>query len=184
MKKYQSLIGGEWITSSSGAEIDNIDPSNSNNILGRASMCTPGEATRAIEAAYNAFNDWKNTPAPSRGKIILKAARLLEDNKEELAALLTAEEGKTLAESRGELGRAINVAEFCAGETRRMNGETIPSELPSNFAYTLKEPHGVVACITPWNFPVAIPVWKIAPALAAGNTVVFKPARIDARDSR
>ena len=90
--------------------------------------------------------------------------------------LLTHEEGKTLSESRGELQRSINVAEFCAGETRRLNGETIQSKLPANFAYTLKQPHGVVACITPWNFPVAIPVWKIAPALAAGNTVVFKPA--------
>ena len=102
----------------------------------------------------------------------------MEDHKEELAQILTREEGKTIAESRGELSRSINVAEFCAGESRRMNGETIPSELPSNFAYTIKEPHGVVACITPWNFPVAIPVWKIAPALVAGNTVVFKPASI------
>ena len=100
----------------------------------------------------------------------------MEDNKEVLAQILTREEGKTISEARGELTRAINVVEFCAGESRRMTGETIPSELPANFAYTVKEPHGVVACITPWNFPVAIPVWKIAPALVAGNTVVFKPA--------
>ncbi|MDQ3804015.1 MAG: aldehyde dehydrogenase family protein, partial [Acidobacteriota bacterium] len=103
---------------------------------------------------------------------------LLEERKEELAALLTREEGKTLAEARGELQRAINVAEFCAGESRRMNGETIPSELPANFAYTVRQPHGVVAVITPWNFPVAIPTWKLAPALVAGNTVVFKPATL------
>ena len=100
----------------------------------------------------------------------------MEEHKEELAQILTREEGKTIAEARGELSRAINVVEFCAGESRRMNGETIQSELPANFAYTIKEPHGVVAIITPWNFPVAIPVWKIAPALVAGNTVVFKPA--------
>ena len=102
----------------------------------------------------------------------------MEEHKEELAQLLTREEGKTISESRGELQRSINVAEFCAGESRRMNGETIQSELPANFAYTLRHPHGVVACVTPWNFPVAIPVWKIAPALVAGNTVVFKPATI------
>jgi aldehyde dehydrogenase (NAD+) len=103
---------------------------------------------------------------------------MLEENKEEVAQLLTREEGKTIAESRGELQRSINVAEFCAGESRRLNGETIPSELPLNFAYTIKQPIGVVACVTPWNFPVAIPIWKIAPALVAGNTVVFKPASI------
>jgi aldehyde dehydrogenase (NAD+) len=95
-----------------------------------------------------------------------------------MARLLTREEGKTLAESRGELQRSINVTEFCAGESRRLNGETIQSELPLNFAYTIKQPLGVVACITPWNFPVAIPIWKIAPALVAGNTVVFKPATL------
>jgi len=102
----------------------------------------------------------------------------MEERKEELAAAITREEGKTLAEARGELTRAINVVEFCAGESRRMVGETIPSELPANFAYTIREPHGVVAAITPWNFPVAIPAWKIAPALVAGNTVVFKPATL------
>ena len=119
------------------------------------------------------------SPSPAKiGRIIAKAARIMEERKEELAQMLTREEGKTISEARGELTRAINVVEFCAGESRRMNGETIPSELPANFAYTIKEPHGVVACITPWNFPIAIPAWKIAPALVAGNTVVFKPATI------
>src|SRR5688500_15251010 len=100
----------------------------------------------------------------------------MEERKEEFAAAITREEGKTISEARGETQRAINVVEFCAGESRRMTGETIPSELPANFAYTIKEPHGVVACITPWNFPVAIPAWKLAPALAAGNTVDMKAA--------
>lgn len=154
----------------------NINPANINDIIGTTELCTRDEARKAVEAAYNAFKGWKNTPAPARGKIIARAARLMEEHKEELSQLLTREEGKTVAEARGELGRAINVVEFCAGESRRMNGETIPSELPANFAYTIKEPHGVVACITPWNFPIAIPAWKIAPALVAGNTVVFKPA--------
>src|SRR5438128_7363453 len=113
-----------------------------------------------------------------RGRIVARAARLLEESKEDLAQMLTREEGKTVSESRGELQRSINVAECCAGESRRMNGETIFSELPSNFVYTIKQPLGVVACVTPWNFPVAIPTWKIAPALVAGNTVVFKPATL------
>jgi alpha-ketoglutaric semialdehyde dehydrogenase len=176
MTTFRSFINGEWITSTSGQSIPNVNPANVNDIIGTAELCTREEARKAVEAAYNAFRDWRETPAPARGKMLTRAARLMEDHKEDLASILTREEGKTLAESRGEVQRAINVVEFCAGETRRMNGETIPSELPANFAYTIKEPHGVVACITPWNFPVAIPAWKLAPALAAGNTVVMKAA--------
>lgn len=176
MTTYRSFIGGEWLETTSARTAQNINPANINDIIGTTELCTREEARKAVEVAYDAFKGWKNTPAPARGKIIAKAARLMEEYKEELSQILTREEGKTLAEARGELGRAINVVEFCAGESRRMNGETIPSELPANFAYTIKEPHGVVACITPWNFPIAIPAWKIAPALVAGNTVVFKPA--------
>ncbi|MDQ3798834.1 MAG: aldehyde dehydrogenase family protein [Acidobacteriota bacterium] len=176
MTVYRNFINGEWLESVSAEHLPNINPANTADIIGTIRLSTRDEARSAVEAAYNAFKGWKATPAPTRGKIVARFARLLEENKEELAQLLTREEGKTLAEARGELQRAINVAEFCAGEARRLNGETIQSELPANFAYTVKEPHGVVACITPWNFPVAIPVWKIAPALVAGNTVVFKPA--------
>ncbi len=178
MTLYRSFINGEWLASVSGKTIPNINPTNISDVIGTAELASRDEARSAVEAAYNAFKGWKSTPAPARGRIIARAARLMEDHKEELAQILTREEGKTIAEARGELTRAINVVEFCAGESRRMTGETIPSELPANFAYTIKEPHGVVACITPWNFPIAIPAWKIAPALAAGNTVVFKPATI------
>ncbi|MDQ3713420.1 MAG: aldehyde dehydrogenase family protein [Acidobacteriota bacterium] len=173
---YRNFINGEWVASSSDKTIQNINPANIRDAIGTVKLSTRDEARKAVEAAYNAFREWKNTPAPTRGRIVAKAARLLEDNKEDLAQILTREEGKTINESRGELSRAINVAEFCAGESRRLNGETIQSELPANFAYTIKQPHGVVALITPWNFPVAIPVWKIAPALVAGNTIVLKPA--------
>lgn len=176
MTIYRSFIDGQWLETDSAETVPNINPTNTDDVIGIAHLATREEARRAVESAYNAYKSWKNTPAPARGRIIAKAARLMEEYKEELAQILTREEGKTLSESRGELTRAINVAEFCAGESRRMNGETIPSELPANFAYTIKEPHGVVALITPWNFPIAIPVWKIAPALVAGNTVVFKPA--------
>ena len=176
MTTYRSFIDGFWLDSVSTKTAPNINPANVNDIIGTTQLCTRDEARRAVEAAYSAFRDWKATPAPARGRIIARAARLMEEHKEELAHILTREEGKTVSEARGELTRAINVVEFCAGESRRMNGETIPSELPANFAYTIKQPHGVVACITPWNFPIAIPAWKIGPALVAGNTVVFKPA--------
>ena len=176
MATYRSFIDGKWLNSTSGETIPNINPANVNDIIGVSELCTREEARKAVEVAYNAFRAWRDTPAPARGRMINRAARLMENHKEELASILTREEGKTISESRGEVQRAINVVEFCAGETRRMNGETIPSELPANFAYTIKEPLGVVACITPWNFPVAIPAWKLAPALAAGNTVVMKAA--------
>ncbi|HEV3468859.1 MAG TPA: aldehyde dehydrogenase family protein [Pyrinomonadaceae bacterium] len=178
MEIYRNFIGGKWVESVSADRADNVNPADTDDRLGIVRLSTREEAARAVEAAAEAFRGWRATPAPARGRIVARAARLMEERKEELAALLTREEGKTLAEARGELQRAINVAEFCAGESRRMNGETIPSELPANFAYTVRQPHGVVAVITPWNFPVAIPTWKIAPALVAGNTVVFKPATL------
>ncbi|HKQ52457.1 MAG TPA: aldehyde dehydrogenase family protein, partial [Pyrinomonadaceae bacterium] len=178
MSNYRNFINGEWVESESARTVENVNPADTGDRLGTFRQATREEARRAVEAASLAFRDWRATPAPARGRIVQKAARLMEDHKEELAQLLTREEGKTIGESRGELQRSINVAEFCAGESRRMNGETIQSELPSNFAYTVKQPLGVVACVTPWNFPVAIPVWKIAPALVAGNTVVFKPASL------
>lgn len=178
MTIFRSYINGAWLNSASGRTSLNIDPAHTDDVIGTIELASREEARSAVEAAHAAFRSWKRTPAPARGRIVARAARLMEERKEELAAAITREEGKTLAEARGELTRAINVVEFCAGESRRMVGETIPSELPANFAYTIKEPHGVVAAITPWNFPVAIPAWKIAPALVAGNTVVFKPATL------
>src|SRR5437016_11401172 len=178
MEPYTNFIGGKWIEPTSSKTVNNINPANTEEVIGANRQATREEARAAVEAASAAFHDWRRRPAPVRGKIIAKAARLMEEAKEELATILTHEEGKTISESRGELQRSINVADFCAGESRRMNGETILSELPSNFVYTIKHPLGVVACVTPWNFPVAIPTWKIAPALVAGNTVVFKPATI------
>src|SRR5712691_4304617 len=178
MDTYRNFIGGKWIESSSTKTVNNVNPANTDDIIGTVHRCTSAEARAAVEAAAEAFHSWRATPAPARGKIVAQAARLMEEAKEDLAQLLTREEGKTIGEARGEVQRSINVAEFCAGESRRMNGETIFSELPSNFVYTIKQPLGVVACVTPWNFPVAIPTWKIAPALVAGNTVVFKPATL------
>ena len=146
MDTYRNFINGQWVESVSSKSVNNINPADTDDVIGTVKQATRDEAKRAVDSAAENFPGWRATPAPSRGKIVARAARLLEEHKEELAQILTREEGKTLAESRGELQRSINVAEFCAGESRRMNGETIQSELPSNFAYTIKQPLGVVAC--------------------------------------
>ncbi|MBI4549133.1 MAG: aldehyde dehydrogenase family protein, partial [Ignavibacteriae bacterium] len=139
-------------------------------------LSTREETKAAIAAAKEAFPKWKATQPPVRGRLLFKAMQLLQERIEDVAITLTKEEGKILRESRGEIQRSINVMEFTAGEGRRMRGSTIPSELLNTFIYTIRQPIGVFGLITPWNFPVAIPIWKIAPALVAGNTVVFKPS--------
>src|SRR5881396_780516 len=129
MDTYKNFINGKWIESSSTKTVDNVNPANTDDVIGTNRQATREEARAAVDAAAEAFAGWRRTPAPSRGKIVAKAARLMEAAKEELAETLTREEGKTIGEARGELQRSINVAEFCSGEARRMNGETIFSEL-------------------------------------------------------
>jgi len=177
MRALQNFIGGAW-RESRGGRVRDVNPADTAEVLAEAPASTSDEAADACEAAARAFEGWRNTPAPVRGQILFTVQRRMEERRQELAEALTREEGKTLAESRGEVQRAINVVEFFAGEARRMTGETIPSELANNFCYTVKQPVGPVGLITPWNFPVAIPVWKMAPALVSGNTVVFKPASL------
>ena len=177
-KNYRNFIGGEWVDSESARSVPNVNPADTREVLGHVPLSTVEETRAAVVAARGAFSAWRDTPAPVRGRILFQVQALMDKEKEELARLLTREEGKTLKESMGEIQRTINILEYTAGEGRRSGGSTVPSELPHNFCYTLRQPLGVVACITPWNFPVAIPVWKIAPALVAGNTVVFKPATL------
>ncbi|MGH9685435.1 MAG: aldehyde dehydrogenase family protein [Candidatus Acidiferrales bacterium] len=174
----RNFINGEWVESKSPKVIERRNPANTDEVVARVPLSTREEMKQAIIAAKEAFPAWRDTPAPNRGKILFKAVRLMEEQKEELARLLTREEGKILKDSLGEVQRSINILEYMAGEARRMTGETLPSELPRNFAYTIRRPLGVVGAITPWNFPVAIPVWKIAPALVFGNTMVLKPAEL------
>jgi len=174
----RNFINGRWVESRSARTVERRNPANLDEVIGLAPQSTREETREAIAAARAAFPAWRETPAPVRGRVVAKAALLMEQQKEELARILTREEGKTLKDSLGEVVKSINILEFMAGESRRIGGETVPSELPKNFAYTLKQPLGVVAAITPWNFPVSIPVWKISPALIAGNTVVFKPATL------
>ncbi len=174
----RNFINGRWVESRSARTVERRNPANLDELIGLAPLSTREETGEAIAAARAAFPAWRDTPAPVRGRVIARAALLMEQQKEDLARMLTREEGKALKDSLGEVLKSINILEFMAGEARRIGGETLPSELPKNFAYTLKQPLGVVAAITPWNFPVSIPVWKISPALIAGNTLVFKPATL------
>jgi aldehyde dehydrogenase (NAD+) len=174
----RNFINGRWIESHSGKSMERRNPADQREITSVAPFSTREEVRDAIAAARVAFPSWRDTPAPVRGRILARAAALMEKQKDALARTLSREEGKTLKESLVEIQRSINILEFTAGDGRRMGGETIPSELAKNVAYTIKQPLGVVGAITPWNFPVAIPVWKVAPALVAGNTIVLKPAEL------
>src|ERR687888_2334235 len=183
MKTYQNFIGGEWVTSTSKKRVPNLNPANVADVIGEVPLSTREEATVAAEVAARAFREWRKVPAPRRGAIVSRAAQLMIERKEQIARALSREEGKLVSEARGEMQRTINIMEFCGAHGRRLNGETPPLELADNFGYTIKQPLGVAALITPWNFPVAIPAWKIAPALVAGNTVVFKPATLTPESS-
>src|SRR5271156_2158291 len=174
----RNYINGEWVESKSTKIVGRRNPANTDEGVARIPLSTRQEMKEASVAGKVAIPAWWEMPAPNRGKILFTATRIMQEQKEALARLLTREEGKALKDSLGEVQRAINILEFMAGEARRLNGETLTSELPKNFFYTICQPLGVVGAITPWNFPVAIPVWKIAPALVCGNTVVFKPATL------
>jgi acyl-CoA reductase-like NAD-dependent aldehyde dehydrogenase len=176
MKEYKNLIGGEWVAASDGGTFENRNPANLDDVVGTFPKLTREDTQRAIAAASAAFPAWRDTTGPARGAILDKASLIIADRFDELAAALTREEGKTLTEAKGEIARARDLFRFYGGEGWRIRGDTMPGLTPDEFLYTRREPLGVVAIITPWNFPTAIPAWKIAPALAYGNTVVFKPA--------
>lgn len=175
VKTHLNYIGGKWIKSSSGKTLENINPANG-KLIAKFQVGTREDVDRAVKAARKAFPAWRDTPAPERGDILLKTSLILEKKKDELAKLMTMENGKIFSESRGDVQEAIDMFQYMAGEGRRLFGETTPSELRNKFCLTVRDPIGVVGMITPWNFPMAIPSWKIAPALVCGNTIVFKPA--------
>jgi aldehyde dehydrogenase (NAD+) len=169
------LIGAEW-TGEPAAERRN--PARRDEVVARIAVGTRADALAALDAAEAAFPAWRRTSPVARGAILAQASRLLEERKAAIARDLCAEEGKTLTEATGEVQRAADIMRFHSGEGWRLKGENIPSATPSTHLYTVKEPLGVVALITPWNFPIAIPSWKLAPALVSGNTVVIKPASL------
>src|SRR6266567_6184338 len=173
---YRNFIGGEWRNSRSGETFTSTNPARTSEVIGRYQRSTAADIEEAVEAAVKAQPGWAALPAPERGEIVLRTALLLEQQKEELATLMTREMGKVIKETRGDIQTAIDVAKFIAGEGRRAEGETIPSALNNKFCMTIRQPLGVVGIITPWNFPLAIPAWKTFPALLAGNAVILKPA--------
>ena len=175
-KVYKNLIGGEWVESRSGRTFENQNPANTKDVVGIFARSNQDDVNEAVEAAKKAFERWRLTPAPRRGEILYRCAQILQERKEDYARDMTREMGKILKETRGDVQEAIDTAFYMAGEGRRLDGRTVPSELPNKFAMAMRVPLGVVGMITPWNFPMAIPSWKIFPAIVCGNTCVIKPA--------
>ena len=175
-KIYKNFINGEWVESVTGQAFENVNPADRNELVGMFPKSTREDVDNAVAAAKEAYKSWHLMPAPKRGEILFRAARLLHERKETLAEQMTREMGKVLVETRGDVQEAIDMTFYMAGEGRRQFGQTMPSELPNKFCMTARSPIGVCALITPWNFPMAIPSWKIMPALICGNTVVIKPA--------
>lgn len=171
----KNYIGGQWIEGATGKTFESRNPA-TGELLGVLTISDASDVNLAVETAEKAYKKWRLVPAPKRGEILFKCAQMLVDRKEELARLMTQEMGKVLAEARGDVQEAIDMTFYMAGEGRRLVGQVVPSELPNKFAMAVRDPIGVVGAITPWNFPIAIPSWKLMPAVIAGNTVVFKPA--------
>ncbi|MGH9253619.1 MAG: aldehyde dehydrogenase family protein [Vicinamibacterales bacterium] len=175
---FQNYIDGEWVPSRSGALFDNRNPADQTDLIGVFQESTAEDAAGAVAAAARAYASWRLVPAPRRAEILFRAAQLIAERKERFARDMTREMGKVLDETKGDVQEAIDMTYFMAGEGRRLYGQTVPSELPNKFAMSVRQPIGVCSVITPWNFPMAIPSWKIIPALVCGNTVVFKPATL------
>jgi aldehyde dehydrogenase (NAD+) len=171
-----SYINGQWYHPQSDRTLRNINPADTADVIAEFPMATAEDTQKAIEAAQAALPAWKKTPAPERGRVIWRAADIARRRVDEIAETMTREEGKILKEARGEVLKGISLLEYYAGMGFRIGGKTLPSEARDTFTYTIRQPLGVVGLIAPWNFPWAIPVWKSAPALVAGNAVVFKPA--------
>jgi alpha-ketoglutaric semialdehyde dehydrogenase len=174
-KTFRNFVGGEWVDAASGETFESRSPA-TGELIGVFPKSGAEDVDRAVEAAKAAYERWRLVPAPRRGELLYRFGQLLIERKEELAQLMSREMGKVLAEARGDVQEAIDMSFYMAGEGRRLFGQTTPSELPDKFNMSVRTPIGAVGVITPWNFPIAIPSWKIAPALVCGNTVVFKPA--------
>ncbi len=173
---YHNFIDGRWVPSVTGRTFENRNPADTDDLIGRFQDSGREDVDAAIHAATRAYETWRLVPAPVRAEMLFRAAQVILDRKEQYARDMTREMGKVLSETRGDVQEAIDMTFYMAGEGRRMFGQTVPSELRNKFAMSVRQPLGVCSVITPWNFPMAIPSWKIIPALVCGNTVVFKPA--------
>ena len=175
---YSNFVDGKWVPSASGDTLENRNPANTSDLIGLFPDSTTRDAEAAIAAAKRAYETWRLVPAPKRAEILFKAAQLIAARKEEFARDMTRERGQVIEETRGDVQEAIDMTYFLAAEGRRLHGQTAPSELRDKFAMSVRQPIGVCSMITPWNFPMAIPSWKIIPALVCGNTVVLKPSEL------
>jgi alpha-ketoglutaric semialdehyde dehydrogenase len=173
---FKNYIGGKWVEAKSRKTFENRNPAKRDDVIGLFPASGQEDVDDAVGAAKKAFLNWRLVPAPKRGEMLYRVGELLRRHKEEIARIMTREMGKVLKETRGDVQEGIDTAFYAAGEGRRLFGETTPSELPDKFAMSVRAPVGVCALITPWNFPMAIPTWKLFPALLCGNTVVLKPA--------
>lgn len=173
-KLVKNYIGGAWVEAQSGATFESINPA-TEELVATAVQSDQSDVAAAVTAAKQAYDKWRLTPAPRRGEILYRVAELLKERKEEISRLATSEMGKIVAETRGDVQEAIDMAYYMGGEGRRLQGYTAPVEMPNKFGMALRDSVGIVGLITPWNFPVAVPSWKILPALVAGNTIVWKP---------
>ena len=176
MERIRNYINGKWVDSKSGETFRSINPANKDEIIGIVSKSGEEDVDEAVKTAREAYEGWRLTPAPRRGEILFRAAEALLKNKEALGKIVTREMGKILPEGLGDVQEAIDMGYYMAGEGRRLSGETVPSELSNKDMKSIRVPIGVFGLVTPWNFPIAIPSWKIFPALICGNTVVFKPS--------
>jgi aldehyde dehydrogenase (NAD+) len=174
-QRYVNYIDGSWVPGNSGEWFASHDPA-TGEVVGEVTLSTPDDVAAACSAAFRHFDAWRRVPAPRRGEILFRAGQLLQERKDDLARLMTREMGKVLKETCGDVQEAIDMAFYMGGEGRRSFGHTTTSELPNKFAMAVRDPVGVVAAITPWNFPLAIPSWKLFPALVLGNSVVYKPS--------
>ena len=174
---FKNFIGGEWVETRTGRTFENLNPADTREVVGIFQKSGKEDVDQAIETARQAFKKWRLVPAPRRAEMLYKASELLIGRKEDYARDMTREMGKVIKETRGDVQEAIDCGYYTAGEGRRLFGPTVPSELPNKFAMAIRQPLGVCAMITPWNFPMAIPSWKLFPALVAGNTAVIKPAQ-------
>jgi aldehyde dehydrogenase (NAD+) len=177
MQKYGLYVDGKWVKSVNDKTFETTNPA-TGEVLASFPLGTKDDVLKAITAAEKAFPGWKKYPAPKRGEIILNAAAIMRKKKDELGETVTKEMGKIISEGKGDVQESIDFLEYIAGEGRRLSGETTPSELTNKFCMTVRQPIGIVGCITPWNFPTAIPCWKLGAALISGNTVLFKPASL------
>src|SRR5829696_6272880 len=179
---FPNFIGGSWVESTSGERYERKNPA-TGEVVASYNKSSAADVDTAVAAAKKAFESWRLVPAPKRGEILYRVGQIMLASKEQFAREMTEEMGKVINEARGDVQEAIDMAFYMAGEGRRLYGQTTPSELPNKWNMSVRKPIGVAGIVTPWNFPMAIPSWKIFPAIIAGNTVVFKPASMTARSA-